>query len=311
MYFASGPGGLTERVALYGEQRNALAVLRSPHHYCDVAGAWVAGDQTALMITDTRLNSGNLGTTSYFACGTGLGPVTFAKPTMSIGADLPDGTFSGAILAMDSGVAKVAEVLDIPAKQFHNLVAGGQGGDVYFPFAVGTDVLVRATVAPMHDVAELWTRPNTTETLIDPGSGRTVADVRSDGQSLVWVEADTPYDAQGNYPHGYLYAAPFVEAAAELQPKLLRELPANVGNYMPGTAGQGYYLLRMTVPALDLFRISDGRHWVVAPPAGFNLTPTPLVVGSTYAVYGVATKPGLNLASTYIRQRVDALGSGD
>ncbi len=306
VYFASGPSsGYLIRTVLYDEASNVVAAIRSKSLQCDVDGAWVGGEQTCLMIND-----GSGSGSAHFACGTRTAPVTAPKETASLGVQLPYGTFSGQILAMVTMSPKINEVLDVAAGQFHNLVAPIAGDDTYDPYAVGSDVVMRASTGGGHAVAELWKRPDTTLTLIDPAGSRSLADVRSDGQSLVWIEADTPYDAQGNYPHGYLYASPFAETASAVKPKLIRDLPTDVSAYMPAVAGQGYYLIHRVVGRLDLFRISDGHHWTMTAPSGLEPCPTPVGVDATYAFYG-ANKPGIYQAKIIVRQRLDALGPGD
>ncbi len=307
VYFGQRSSRWVIRTVLYDEASHTVAAIRSASLQCDVDGAWVSGDQTCLMINHV----GNNTSSTLFACGAGTAPVTTAQETASIAADLPFGTFSGQILAMVTMAPMINKVLDVPAGQFHNLVAPIQGGDTYDPYAVGSDVLVRAASSPSdHAVAELWKRPDTTLTLIDPPGSRSLADVRSDGQSLVWIEADTPYDAQGNYPHGYLYASPFAETASAVQPKMIRDLPSDVSTYMPAVAGQGYYLIHRVVGRLDLFRISDGHHWTMTAPSGLEPVVAPISVDATYAIYGANT-PGISQTKVIVRQRLDALGPGD
>ena len=305
-YTIRASGVLQKRYALYDAAGSTVAALASAGN-CSLNGHYVAGDQLCLAIVDHRTSTGS--GTSYFGCGTGIEPVTLPQPTTSIGVDLPEGTFSGDILALDTISPKIVEVLDVPAKQFFNLVSPVQGGDLYFPFAVGTNVLVRATTAPEHEVAELWKRPDTTVALIDPPASRTVAAVGSDGKSLVWIEADIPYDSQGQYPHGYLYTAPFVETPSAVKPTLIRDLPDHVHSYMLATAGDGYYLIRQASDSLELYRISDGHHWTITAPG--SLVPVSVIaVDSTYAFYGAST-PGIAQPKIIVRQRLDALGPGD
>jgi hypothetical protein len=158
----------------------------------------------------------------------------------------------------------------------------------------------------------IWKRPNTLEQLVDPGS-EVIYDMRSDGQTLVWVQVSSA--ALGTLAPGTLWTSPFATSAAEVKGTARRATPPMYLAESSKTANQGFYaLIEQASEGNDaerhvhVYRLSDARHWAV--PQISDVKPSKMIyIDSEEVWYLGATLNGA--PSTIIRQRLDALGPGD
>jgi len=156
----------------------------------------------------------------------------------------------------------------------------------------------------------VWRRPDTLEQLVDAGS-EMVYDIRSDGDTLVWVQ--TASTSSLDPATGTLWTSPFATSASEVQATERRSVPALTIVPQYKVAGQGYYaFVEQPVGSperyLHVYRLSDARHWKV--PTIPDVRPADLIYIDAEEVWFIGTT--LNDAnSTIIRQKLDALGLGD
>jgi hypothetical protein len=156
----------------------------------------------------------------------------------------------------------------------------------------------------------VWKRPDTLEQLVDAGS-EMVYDIRSDGNTLVWVQ--TASASSLDPATGTLWTSPFATSASEVEATQRRSVPALTIVPQYKVVGQGYYaLVEQPVGSaeryLHVYRLSDARHWKV--PTLPDVRPADLIYIDAEEVWFIGTT--LNDAnSTIIRQKLDALGPGD
>ncbi len=156
----------------------------------------------------------------------------------------------------------------------------------------------------------VWKRPDTLEQLVDAGS-EMVYDIRSDGNTLVWVQ--TASASSLDPATGTLWTSPFATSASGVESTQRRSVPALTIVPQYKVVGHGHYaLVEQPVGSperyLHVYRLSDARHWKV--PTIPDVRPADLIYIDAEEVWFIGTT--LNDAkSTIIRQKLDALGPGD
>jgi hypothetical protein len=168
----------------------------------------------------------------------------------------------------------------------------------------------------------LWQRPSTLIRLVDP-SPEILLDLRADGDTLAWVQSPTQ-DVYQPMPTS-LWTSPVASAPSALVPRRVRDsAPAIIGTASFALGG-GYYAMIDGIPnrnhsRLHLYRLADGRHWVVPdlPDLGFGSIPTgsrsvPSAILSLdrEEIWWVGMSQHVQQPRTIVRQRIDALGVGD
>ncbi len=161
--------------------------------------------------------------------------------------------------------------------------------------------------------AWLWKRPNVMEPLIEAPDGEMVYDVRTDGSTLVWVQAKS--ESVLDRAPGELWTSPFSKTSTSLQPSKRRTTPSLTVAQTQKAVGGGYYaLIEQPFPEgnenwkLHLYRLSDARHWQVELPGAMR--PVEVVHVDEEEVWVQAHT--MKIADmTLIRQRIDQLGPGD
>lgn len=156
----------------------------------------------------------------------------------------------------------------------------------------------------------VWKRPDTLEQLVD-ASSEMVYDIRSDGNTLVWVQTTSAssFDAAP----GTLWTSPFATSASDVHATMRRSVPALTIVPQYKVVGEGYYAfieqpIGSPERSLHIYRLSDARHWQL--PVIPHVRPASLVYIDAEEVWLLGTT--LNDAiSTIIRQKLDALGPGD
>lgn len=173
----------------------------------------------------------------------------------------------------------------------------------YQPFPVNGGAFMRHF--PEFNRAEGWAWNRATSTaapLIQPGGSISVADIKSDGTTLVWVEGGLPLTPQGVYAWANLWTSPSVTDKNELVATKRRALPA-LGE-INSSAGDGYYSLYGGLDKMvHVYRLADARHWSFKPPeSSLNLHEVSYV-DKDYVFYQT-------FANVY-RQSMASLGPGD
>lgn len=168
------------------------------------------------------------------------------------------------------------------------------------PSVINGTVLVRYYPAFQKPEGWIWTRTKkVAEPLVQPAPN-IIADFRSDGQTLIWVQTP-PIPVQGpvGYPPGDLWTSPFVTSKAELQPKKLRPVPV-VGHAI---AGSGYYAFHSPDKHIHIYRLADGQHWDFALSPGMGPMFRMSFIDDKYIFF-------VTWAGSY-RQPLNTLGPGD
>jgi hypothetical protein len=139
------------------------------------------------------------------------------------------------------------------------------------------------------------------EPLVQP-VGEYVADILSDGSTIVWIQVPPKEPSAEFWPQGDLWTSPFAETKAALVPTKRR--PAPIVGDVPAIVGEGYYaLFSAGDQLLHVYRLSDMHHWSFAsPPQAFDFWDFGYI-DDTWVYY--QTVGGV------FRQRLDALGPGD
>jgi len=171
------------------------------------------------------------------------------------------------------------------------------------PYPVNDSALV--LWYPEFNRSEGWIWNHTTNTtipLVQPGSAISVADFKSDGTTLVWVEGKLPIDMKGHYPSADLWTSPFVTEKIGIVAKKRRALP--VLGEIPSHASAGFYALySMGDKMVHVYRLSDAMHWAFKPPPSSSDFQDVSYVDEHYVWYQT-------FANIY-RQAISALGPGD
>jgi hypothetical protein len=173
----------------------------------------------------------------------------------------------------------------------------------YQPYPVNDSALMRQY--PEFGRAEGWIwnhSTNTTIPLVQPGNAISVADFKSDGTTLIWVEGTLPIDMMGHYPSADLWTSPFATEKSGIVAKKRRALP--VLGQVSSHANAGFYALySMGDKMVHVYRLSDAMHWAFKPPPSSLDFYDVSYVDEHYVWYQT-------FANIY-RQAISALGPGD
>ena len=173
----------------------------------------------------------------------------------------------------------------------------------YQPFPVGGSALMRHF--PEFNRADGWIWNHATSTaapLIQPGGSISVADIKSDGTTLVWVEGGLPLTPQGTYAWVNLWTSPFATDKSGVVATKRRSLPA-LGE-ISSSASDGYYSFYGGLDKMiHIYRLGDAQHWSFKPPVSSLDFREVSYVDKDYVVYQT-------FANVY-RQSMATLGPGD
>ncbi len=183
--------------------------------------------------------------------------------------------------------------------------------DVY-----GVNLVGSYAVFPRESASEgvvdgsIWKPPNTTEKLVNPGS-ELVYDIRSDGNTLAWVQAQSKDPL--TRAAGDLWTSPFATTAAGIKPEKRRPVPAiSIVPTMKGMGDGWYALVEQPIGSKDrylhVYRLTDVRHWKVQTPADVRPTNVVYIDGEEVWYTGTTMNDSYN---TLVRQQLSALGPGD
>jgi hypothetical protein len=151
--------------------------------------------------------------------------------------------------------------------------------------------------------AWIWNRStHTTQPLIQPAP-ELVLDVRSDGETLVWVQVPQKAEIDPVFPPGSLWTSPFATSKAGLKPTKRR--PMGKFGEISSAASQGFYAMFSATPdrTIHVYRLSDAQHWAFVPPQELSDISAVSYVDAKTVWYWTVT--GI------YRQAIDALGPGD
>jgi hypothetical protein len=168
----------------------------------------------------------------------------------------------------------------------------------------------------------LWLRTNTLIKLVDP-SPDILLDFRADGGTLAWVQSPTQDVYQPMATS--LWTSPVATEPGKLVPRRVRDsAPAIIGTTNFALGG-GYYAIIDGIPnrnqsKLHVYRLSDGKHWVVPDlpdlgfgniPSGSRSVPSAILFLDSEEIWWVGMSQYVQQPRTIVRQRLDALGEGD
>ncbi|WP_437977364.1 hypothetical protein WMF11_10500 [Sorangium sp. So ce295] len=233
----------------------------------------------------------------YDALATASQPIPVDAP--SHGLYTTDDTL--ALSGPGSGTVNIYDRISGQAKRF-----GRQSGNDAPSFRqmvpVGDHVLGLATLEDATSEGWIWSRQtHTVEPLLRAESPRVIADVKSDGQTLVWLEAE-PYSDDGLYGASSLWTSPFAATKAALAPEERR--PGPIIGYPISAAGEGFYAVyAIGEDVIHVYRLSDAHHWsFTTPPELFAIQNIAHVDSREVWVW---VRGGI------VRQAISGLGAGD
>ncbi|WP_437925104.1 hypothetical protein WMF37_39655 [Sorangium sp. So ce291] len=168
---------------------------------------------------------------------------------------------------------------------------------------VGDSVLGAAFFEDGAVEAWIWSRrTRAVEPLLRAPSSRVIADVKSDGQTLVWLEAAVPLFDGGLYGPSTLWTSPFATKAADVVPTRRRAGP--IMGYRISAAGEGFYAVyAIAEEVVHVYRLADAHHWsFTTPPELFAIQDIAHVDAREVWVW---VRGGI------VRQAISELGPGD
>lgn len=258
-----------------------------------------------------------------------LGPDLHTAPLKSFESapDLPVACNATKLVAMD--LANDYYVRDLQTDALHEI--GWSTGVPFDPRVHEEIALVQRwhSDALNNPIVEgwIWTPPNSLTLLVD-ASPELVYDIRTDGQTLVWLQATA--SAEFEWVPADIWVSPYATSPAGLQPKKLRQHPRASIGLTSARIGAGLYAAIQPEKGgpnsssvdhrLHIYRLTDGRHWElprfvdIAPGAAPGTLTVPVEVLALdaeevwYSTRSQTTGAG---PWTIVRQRLAVLGPGD
>ncbi len=218
---------------------------------------------------------------------------------LSQGLHTSDDTF--ALSGPGPGTVNIYDRVGNQAKRFGRQ-SGNDAPSFGQMYPVGDHALGLAVFEVGTSEGWIWNRrTHTIEPLLRAEPPRVVADIKSDGQTLVWLEAE-PYSDDGLYGASSLWTSPFAATKADLAPKKRREGP--IIGYPISAAGEGFYAVyAIGEKVIHVYRLSDAHHWSFkTPPELFDIQDIAHVDSREVWVW----VPG-----GIVRQAISELGPGD
>ncbi|WP_236644302.1 hypothetical protein [Sorangium cellulosum] len=218
---------------------------------------------------------------------------------LSQGLHTSDDTF--ALSGPGPGTINIYDRISNQAKTFGRQ-SGNDAPSFRQMYPVGDHALGLAVFEVGTSEGWIWNRrTHTIEPLLRAEPPRVVADIKSDGQTLVWLEAE-PYSDDGLYGASSLWTSPFAATKADLAPKKRREGP--IIGYPLSAAGEGFYAVyAIGEKVIHVYRLSDAHHWSFkTPPELFDIQDIAHVDSREVWVW----VPG-----GIVRQAISELGPGD
>jgi len=166
---------------------------------------------------------------------------------------------------------------------------------------VGRDLLLRYYSAFERPEGRIWTHQSgAVSPLIQPADD-VVIDLKSDGNTLVWLQAPVKPLNADMWTGVSLWTSPFATSMASVLPTKRRDLPG-VGT-ATSSANQGYYAVYSHEDGrIHVYRLSDAHHWAVEIPAGEIFYDVSYVDDTTLFFHTY---------ETIFRVPLNALGPGD
>jgi hypothetical protein len=149
----------------------------------------------------------------------------------------------------------------------------------------------------------VWRRSTSTfEPLLQPAPDL-IVDLKTDGQTLVWIRTPPKMPADPVWPQGDIWTSPYATTAAGVIPTKRRPAPLVFDANDMSMANAGHYAVFASDSRVHVYRLSDARHWSFAVPEEFwNFWQISYVDESTIWYQ--------TLRGVY-RQSIASLGAGD
>ncbi|WP_437853354.1 hypothetical protein [Sorangium sp. So ce363] len=182
------------------------------------------------------------------------------------------------------------------------LTTGGDAPSLGQMFPAGDSAVGVAFFEVNTPEAWIWNRQTrAAEPLLRAPSPRVIADIKSDGQTLVWLEAGPASDDE-LYGPSTLWTSPFAAASEALVPKSRRPGP-RIG-YRISAAGEGFYAVyAIGENLIHVYRLSDAHHW--------SFTTPPELSTILDIAYVDAREVWVWVRGGVVRQAISELGPGD
>lgn len=193
----------------------------------------------------------------------GAGPSSALLSTLSRASQRDDAGDS--ILAIEWYAAAALEVYD--RLQNRSFTVGPTPGSSFSkPRVNESSVFFMRADAVDDPTAWVWDRADGQFRELIGAGDKVVSDIRSDGQTMVWVETPQAIDGVG-FPPGIVYTSPFTT-----DPAAIMKTPRWTGFPVPpsqlSVMGSGYYAaVAETLNQILILRVSDGRRWTIPIPA--------------------------------------------
>ena len=291
------PGKNWFRTAVFDADGSPLAVWRQSEEYCALDVPLLTPEHVWLGATQITESGGTIPAyvrTPYAELATTTSVLPFAVGNQ--GALANENTL--AHFGLNGNSVTIFDAISNTAKTF----GGSPYPEYKQPNPVADSALMRCYLAQAPPAACIWNRStHDVQPLLDKGAAA-VADAKSDGETLVWIQAPGTEQPDGSYPPGDIWTSPFVTTASAVVPKKRR--PAPKVRHPAAIANAGYYAFASGYDGLvHVYRLSDMRHWSFehAP----NWTP-PFDVA-----YVDAQEVWFGHSTGIARQHLDALGPGD
>jgi hypothetical protein len=280
---------------LYDASGTATWAARSRVSECSPLGPFPGEHGTCLGYAHASSGKAN------YACGATTAPERLLDAPSVQPAQL--GQFSGELLAL-WGTDGTATVQDGPGRT--TSVLGAPLHVSQAPRAHGARAFVRGQNEAGDFAGYVWSRGAGFRPLLER-SPKQVLDVNGDGTWLTWIEAGKKTSSGEAFPDAELWRSPFGTTSEGLTPTKVRNLE-NVPALVFSVSGRGYYALLKDYEGIDLYRVADGTHWKVKPPAGYVADYVLQWVDDEELAYTVRA---VQRPIAIVRQRIDALGAGD
>ncbi len=295
-----GSGAIARRNVVYGPTGTAVYVVGPGVEKCygDLPRMSPTGGRVCQVLRRSKVAS----LTERWACGDPREVMSFAEPTWDAG---PFGgqlvRYTGELLGFGLGGSN--GVYDFSQKALFQMDVPGENEWQWDPHFFEAYAFAPASFASSALDGYLWMRPNRMVALVRPAP-KLVADISADRDHLVWIQADSrPIDPGSWWTNPELWASPFSTDPTEIRPRLVARLKAKTGEITSATGG-GHFLLMTSPTEYTLYRLSDGREWVLPVPDGYS-TDRFLHVDEREALHAVDKTTGSPIG--IVRQRLDVL----
>lgn len=152
-----------------------------------------------------------------------------------------------------------------------------------FPVVVLPDAVFFTRSQSDRSHVVVWTETDGLQTLVDPGAGKYVHDVASDGATITWISSSGP--TNGEFSSSALYRSPYGTSSGQLSPtKILDDICPSIDCHSRMSGGYLFVnhaaVAKIGPPDIYVVRLTDGAAWLLPQPAPQTPWSDGWVVGS-------------------------------